>query len=34
MRLRVSRDEALKAGWEQDPGDSGEESPAIDVSAP
>lgn len=34
LRLRVSRDEALQSGWEQEPGETGDESPAIDISAP
>lgn len=34
LRLRVTRDEAMRAGWEHEPGDVDEDSPAVDVSAP
>lgn len=34
LRLRVSRDETTRAGWEEEPGETDEDSPAVDVSAP
>lgn len=34
IRLRVTRDEALRANWELEPEDNGDSSPAVDVSAP
>lgn len=34
LRLRMSRDEALRQDWEEEPGDSGDESPAVNVPAP
>lgn len=34
LRLRVSRDETMRADWEEEPDETGDESPAVDVSAP
>lgn len=34
LRLRVSRDEVAKSGWDEYPDSSNDESPAVDVSAP
>lgn len=34
LRLRVTRDEAIRSGWETEPGDENGDSPAVDVSAP
>lgn len=34
LRLRVSRDEAMRADWDEEPEGSGDDSAAVDVSAP
>lgn len=34
LRLRVSRDEVVRAGWDQEPYDSEDDSPAVGISVP